>query len=174
MKGNMATVTSIEDKTTSTNKPYKLCSLADGRKVSVWSDHPLFSEVAPNFEIPDSLFYQKGQYWNLTNPARKGAPRSGGYQNKRTADIKEAQDNKERSITFFNSTNAAMQAVSTFNKADFGDKSTTDIRKEIREWRDWFIKEHDNYKNHKDRYPEEDPLQNDAPELDESMTPKDW
>lgn len=172
----MANITSIEEKTTSTNKPYRACTLGDGRKVNVWSDHPLYAEVSIGGDIPDSLLYQKGQYWNISNPAQraqKGAATRAN--NQRSEQIKEAQDRKEQSITFFNATNAAMQAVTSFGKADFGDKSIVDIRKEIRDWRDWFIKEHEAYKTGKTLYPEADPIaDHKAQEDDVPPMPADW
>ena len=168
----MAIIKNIENKTTSTNKPYKKCELEDGRTTSLWSDHPLFATAAQGTEIPDNLLYQKGQYWNVRNPARTGGS-SGGYSSKRSADIKEAQNNKERSITFFNSTNAAITLVS--HNKDSETLDDAEIQRQIRFWRDWFIQEHDNYKNHKERYPTDDPLKDDgAPAIDESMVPKDW
>ena len=172
----MANVTGIEQKTTSTGKPYKACTLEDGRQTNVWSDHPLFNEVAIGGTIADNLLYQKGQYWNVSNPARsaqRGATTRAN--NQRSEQIKEAQDRKEQSITFFNATNAAMTAVTSFRKGDFGDMSENDIKTAIREWRDWFIKEHENYKNHKERYPVDDPLQNETAQADEPpAVPENW
>lgn len=162
----MATITSIETKTASNGNAYKACSLSDSRSVNVFADHPLFSEVADGFDIPDNLLYQKGKYWNLSNPARKGGGSRGGYSSKRSADIKEAQDNKERSITFFNSTNAAIALAALEKPADY--------KAFIRNWRDWFIEEHDRYKNHKEQYPTDDPLKDDAPEITDADIPADW
>jgi len=170
----MATISSLERKMTSTNKPYMSCALEDGRKVSVWSDHPLYGEVAIGFEIPDALLYQKGQYWNLSDPsrgARKGAVTR--QNNARTADIKEAQDRKETSIAFFNATNAAIEMIKVRGLVDVGDKE--EVKAEIKLWRDWFIAEHDAYKGHKERYPVADPLKEEPKaEPEEGHGPIDW
>lgn len=168
----MANVTAVEAKTTKTGKPFKGCKLADGRSINVFSDHPLYPEVETGFDIPDALIYQKGNYWNLSDPsrgARKGAVTR--QNNARSADIKEAQDRKETSIAFFNATNAAIALVSA-------DKDITEMetqKKHIRMWRDWFLAEHDNYKGHKTMYPVDDPLKDEPKvELEEGHGPIDW
>lgn len=156
----MAIVTAVESKTTSTGKTYSLVTLADGRKVSVWNDHPLYVTMHAGIEIPDTLIYQKGNYWNLSNPERTTAsPRAPRASAARSADIKEAQDRKETSITFFNATNAAIALVG--NDTTITEPET--IKKWVRYWRDWFIAEHDAYKNHKERYPVDDPLADTEP-----------
>lgn len=157
----MATVTAVEQKLTSTNKPYKRVTLADGRNVSVWVDHPAYNEVGIGYEIPDNLLYQKGQYWNLSNPAHKArAGATTRANNQRSEQIKEAQDRKEQSIAFFNATNSAITLVSAKGMND----DDAQIKDDIRHWRDWFLTEHDNYKGHKERYPTDDPLEDVARE----------
>lgn len=171
----MATVTSVEVKTTSTGKPFKGCALGDGRKINVFSDHPLYPEIEQGFDIPDTLIYQKGQYWNLSDPSRraqKGA--STRANNARSADIKEAQDRKETSIAFFNATNGAVELIARMG-GDTNWDSTDEIQKKIRFWRDWFLAEHDKYKGHKEIYPEADPLANvKLDPTEEGQGPIDW
>jgi hypothetical protein len=167
----MADVISVDVKQTSTGKPFKGCSLADGRKINVFSDHPLYPEVVQGFDIPDALIYQKGQYWNLNDPsrgARKGAVTR--QNNARTADIKEAQDRKETSIAFFNATNAAIELLKA--QSIVGEKETKDF---IRNWRLWFLAEHEAYKNHAERFPQADPLKEvQKAEPEEGHGPIDW
>ena len=156
----MAEVQSVEMKTTKTNKPYKAATLTDGRKVNVWSDHPVYMDCDAGYVIPDNMIYQKGQYWNLSNPgqaARKGAATRAN--NQRSAQIKEAQDRKEDSITFFNATNAAINLVGHEHQSGTADG---DLKMQITMWRDWFIEEHKKYKERKNfaaQFPEnEDPI----------------
>lgn len=173
----MATVVTVEQKTTSTGKPYKGCVLADDRKINVFSDHPLYPEVEQGFDIPDALIYKKDKYWNLSDPsrgARKGAVTR--QNNARSADIKEAQDRKETSIAFFNATNSAIEMVKARGLVDTSDRE--EVKQEIRLWREWFLKEHDAYKGHKERFPVDDPLADEKPKTQEEMPegygPIDW
>lgn len=166
----MATVTAVEIKTTAKGNPYKGCKLADGRSVNVFDNHPLYPDVETGFDIPDTLFYQKGQYWNLSDPSR--GPRKSGGNSSRSADIKEAQDRKEQSIAFFNATNASITLVSTMMSQQIGDDAK-ELQRTIRFWRDWFLAEHDSYKNHTERYPEADPLKEEKKE-EEDIGPIDW
>lgn len=61
----MITITSAEIRTTSTGKEYKLLSLADGKKVSIWGDDEDY-EIARQGTVLERELYKKGDYWNLS------------------------------------------------------------------------------------------------------------
>ena len=58
--------------------------------------------------------------------------------------IKDAQYRKGLSIAFFNATNNATQIVELIHKSDERFQIDT-IKTEISYWRDWLLKEHENY-----------------------------
>lgn len=83
----MITITSAEIRTTSTGKEYKLLSLADGKKVSIWGDDEDY-EIARQGTVLERELYKKGDYWNLSK--KEDAQPS---KDQRAANIQDAQLN---------------------------------------------------------------------------------
>lgn len=54
--------------------------------------------------------------------------------------IREAQDNKDLKIAFFNSTNSALAMVA--NIVDMRTAKTEDVKDTLIFWREWFLNEH--------------------------------
>lgn len=83
----MITITSAEIRTTSTGKEYKLLSLADGKKVSIWGDDEDY-EIARQGTVLERELYKKGDYWNLSK--KEDAQPS---QEQRASNLQDAQLN---------------------------------------------------------------------------------
>jgi len=58
--------------------------------------------------------------------------------------IKDAQDRKDLSIAYFNSTNSAINMVA--NIVDLRTAKTEDVKDTLVFWRDWFLNEHKEYR----------------------------
>lgn len=137
----------LEKKTTSTGKEKADCTLKDeqGNKtanVTIWGDFPNFSALMPGFEVEGDLVPAKDpKYGPTLYPAKAPRFRSGENLEKKSAMIEKAQDRKEESIAFFNSTNAAIDLVC--NHPYFANISSEgELKMKIRAMRDHFVSEY--------------------------------
>ena len=64
---------------------------------------------------------------------------------KKAENIKEAQERKAESIAFFNSTNSAIALVNAMRNNDVHIPSESELKVTIRAWRDWFLKEYEDW-----------------------------
>lgn len=121
-------------------------------KVAIFSDFPNFSSITFGTEvIGDIKVKQNGQYENkYLVPERtngwgggKRAPsvNMGKIMEQKAENIKEAQERKNDSISFFNATNSAIAIVVKEASLDFPE----DVQKKIVFWRDWFLSEWHKY-----------------------------
>lgn len=147
-----------EKKTTSTGKEKIDATLDDGQrtidKVTIWGDFPNFAGLMTGHEVDgDLVTKQNGQYTNHTLYPVKVATTSnfGGSRgvsklmDKKAENIKEAQERKAESIAFFNSTNSAIALVNAMRDNDVHIPSESELKVTIRAWRDWFLKEYEDW-----------------------------
>lgn len=154
-------IRAIEFKTTSTGKGMAKVSLEgidssshDG--VAIWEGFPNFTGLAIGSEVEGDISVKmNGRYENksLYAPRLNNAPirRTGAstgiakLMDKKAENIEKAQDRKNESISFFNSTNSAIQLFTAYqSKAEFplSDEGT---KKFIIEWRNFFLSEWKKY-----------------------------
>lgn len=129
--------------------------------VTIWEldkdgkQFPGFSDLAPGGKV-------QGNIWaNPTNGKKTLYPpkpqTSGGYgaasrggggvkaaQERKAEMIEKAQDRKEDSIAYFNAINSSIALLPNIYELQGAPPST--IRAYLTDWRDWFLKEHQNYK----------------------------
>ncbi len=145
-----------EKKTTSTGKEKIDAHLIgeDLKKhegVTIWGDFPNFANLMTGGVVEGDLVEkQNGQFLNKTLYAPKvpGA-RAGGAgvakaQERKAEYIKEAQDRKEDSIAYFNSVNSAISLLQALGANGMTNDSVQNF---IKTWREWFLKEHEVYKD---------------------------
>lgn len=137
-----------ERKTTSTGKEKLDCTLKDEQghkteKVTIWGDFPNFASLMTGFEVEGDLVPAKDpKYGPTLYPAKAPRFRSSGENIKQKSEmIEKAQDRKEESIAFFNSTNAAIDLVCKhpyFSKIE----NESQLKMTIRGMRDHFVREY--------------------------------
>lgn len=156
----------VEQVSTKTGKSYKKATLKDESgamiNVSVWPDYSGYPEVLPGAEV-HGMIRSKGNYNNLVSelerpqfiktrtapPPLQPVSTQETYDNARSKGIREAQDNKEKSVIYFNSMNVASSIVAALIESKhpkFVDIDMAGIQKTILKIRDWAIKEHNEYK----------------------------
>jgi hypothetical protein len=114
---------------------------------------PGFADLMPGSQITGSIWVNpKNGKKTLYPPKPVGASSGGSFprkpavsQTEKNAGIKEAQDRKEESIAYFNATNSAIAIVSQLYDLRGGVPEAT-VKATLQSWRDWFLKEHHNYK----------------------------
>lgn len=149
------TINWLERKTTSTGKNKIDATLdhAEGQEkgVTIWDSFPDFANLAPGKSIKgDIVVKQNGNYTNKTLYAPKVENIAKGHigglgggikaaQERKAVMIEQAQDRKNDSIAYFNSLNSAIAMISKVSP------EFSDVRDEIRKWRDFFLAEWQKY-----------------------------
>lgn len=140
-------------KETKAGAPYKLFQMEDGKRLSVFQFDTRYAEITEGIDIPDDALIYDQQYDNyklkpLPKPA--GAPRGGfggkqaeALMEKKNESIKGFQDDKEKSIALSSAQRDAVLMVTTFETAQ-PFPTDSELRAKIVEWREWFLKEHQN------------------------------
>lgn len=146
----------MENKTTSTGKQVKNATLKTDRgstfdKVSIWSDFPGWSELAPGREVEGEIRTNAKGYKSLspaTAPATYTRPPSGAVSAAKitSESVKEAQANKNASIAYFNAINSAITFVSSF-KSEFEIMTGDEYFQKVLEYRDKFLGEWRKYES---------------------------
>lgn len=128
----------------------KLTDVSINRSNKKGEVFPNFDGITPGASIEGEPWQSAAGKWYLFSPkpekASGGAYRGNGgasktqaiekAQDRKEGMIKDAQDRKEESIAFFNSTNSALQLLSSdplFKEAGDEEKKSA-----ISYWRDWF------------------------------------
>lgn len=140
-------------KQTKAGDDYHVFKMEDGKFLSVFKFDTRFSEINVGTELPDDVLIYDQQYNNyklkpLPKPA--GAPRGGfggkqaeALMEKKNESIKGFQDDKEKSIALSSAQRDAVLMVTTFETAQ-PFPTDSELRAKIVEWREWFLKEHQN------------------------------
>lgn len=133
----------LEIKVDKNSNQYKAIEIEDGRKVNyIGHKHSLFNKVEVGYELTENQLEQDGEWkgkatWRLIDP---NAPSRGNYSGGRTAkdeSIRQAQNRKDESIAFFNSTNSAIKMLEILGIQE-------NLEEEIRKWRNFFMAEWQN------------------------------
>lgn len=165
------TVQNVENKITSTKKPYKRVTLVDGygertERVSIWSDFPGYHGIEDGSEIMGQITKSPdGKFVNLKptasggyspKPAYSGGGQSRGSsygvkaaQERKAESIEHAQDRKELSMRLAAAQRDAVLMVTTFFAKE-PLPTDTELRDAINNWREWFLKEGKDAKDDQD------------------------
>lgn len=147
------TIEWLERKRTSTGKDKIDATLSDGKNsidVTIWDNFPNFTGLMAGQDVEgDVVTKQNGQYTNKTlypvkvaTTPKFGASGVSKLMDKKAEQIEKAQERKSESIAFFNATNSAITLVS---KLGIESMSEAQIRVSVVSWRDWFLKEYENW-----------------------------
>jgi hypothetical protein len=140
-------ITLAEEKTSQkTGKAYKVFTLEDGRKPSVFPGHTMWTAKEGD-DIPDELIVQNGEYWNITDPNKKPSAGRGDFakaQQFKTESIERAQKNKEDAIKLSSTfRDATLLTVAMLEKET--EKLTSDqVKHGWLHWRSWLLQQYDN------------------------------
>jgi hypothetical protein len=161
-------IISSETKTSSKGNAYKKVSLNDGRDLNNVAVFPSFSqyEKVTAGSVVEGVVKEKeyngSKSYSLEdgNLGKKpsGVGNMSKLMEKKAENIREAQERKEDSIAFFNATNSAVSIVlglieiKSKQKGSLGEDVSeypdpAIIRKSIVDYRNWFLREYDDFKN---------------------------
>lgn len=155
---NEYTIDWLEIKEIAGGKKLAEATLAGVGTVTIWKldkdgkEFPGFDELAPGGKVSGTLWTNPtNNKMTLYPPKPQGAPTRGGGMNVAKAQetkrehIKEAQDRKEESIAFFNAVNSSIAIVAAIYDLKGTPEAT--VKASLTSWRDYFLKEHQNYKD---------------------------
>lgn len=145
-----------EEVTSSKGTKYYRADLkdSDGKEykgVAIFTSFKDYAKVMPGSEVEGKISekdYQGKPSYTLENlaPLQYGASKAGGYSTKKGEEIKQAQQRKTESISYFNSVNSAISLVTSqgYQPRPTGD---AEIKEALVYWRDWFLKEFEKWDN---------------------------
>lgn len=154
----MFKITTITEKIDKRDQPFKVLGNAEYKKnIYCWKrDYPDYDNLKVGMVIEgETILEPEGQFPKLVDPEMpiKANYRPKGIdlakpkfiaeaQERKAEYIKEAQQNKEHSIAYFNSVNSA---IATLGKYEGLRGEEEMYRDNLVEWRDWFLKEYENW-----------------------------
>lgn len=161
------TAQDVEDKITSTKKPYKRVTLVDGygartERVSIWSDFPGYHGIQDGAEVMGNLTTSPdGKFKNLKPtgggsyaPRPSSTPRSSSYgakagQERKGEMIEHAQDRKELSMRLQGAMrDATLITLASLKDSPFPDDE--DFKKVWEMWRDYLMGQYEEKKKDED------------------------
>ncbi len=117
----------------------------------MWGDFPGYATLQVGSEIEANLTPAKDPKYKpslspvSTQTTYGGANRGyRGGSGMKSEEIKQAQERKSESISYFNSVNSAISLVSKFDMESMGE---AELRVKLVAWRDWFLEEYEKWNN---------------------------
>lgn len=143
------TIEWIEEKTTSTNKPFRKMSLKDEAgvtttEVSIWSDNPQYDKAILSGTLEGEITTNEKGYKNFQAPkgnlSRYGGGNPGGAvkaANVTAESVKKAQDKKETAIEI----SSTFRDATMITLAQFAGKEFTpqQFQAQWQQWRKWLL-----------------------------------
>lgn len=137
--------TGVEIKKTKTNKDYKVFTLENGKKLSVFSFSPSYESLQVGSDIPDDELEYQQQYDNYKlKDTPRSAPRASTgparAANITAESVKHAQENRNEAVKMA----AAYRDATLLLIAQYPDGLPPEWQKEHQAIREWYIKDWSN------------------------------